>query len=365
MNPPARLLVRGVNWLGDAVMTTPALLRLREALPDTHLALLTAAKLADLWHDHPALDSVVPFSPGESVLAVARRLRPLAFDTALILPNSTRAALECCLARIPRRWGHARPLRLGLLTDPVPPRPDSLRMRKPSLREIRRRLEGSAPKSDIPATAHHTLDYLHLVGHLGARTVPLPPRLHVDPSEIAVARQRFGIEEGPFWLGLNPGAEYGPAKRWPADRFAAVARELASVAPVRWLLLGGPADRGLTARIANEVPGSLDCAGRTTLRELMALLAGCRLLLTNDTGPMHLAAALGIPVVVPFGSTSPELTGPGVPGDPRHRLLRAGVACAPCFLRECPIDFRCLTGITTATVAAEILGILPSNPAPR
>lgn len=365
MNRPARLLVRGVNWLGDAVMTTPALLRLREALPDTHLALLTAAKLADLWHDHPALDSVIPFHPGESVLAVARRLRPLAFDTALIFPNSTRSALECCLARIPRRWGHARPLRLGLLTNPVPPRPDSFRMRKASLREIRRRLEGAAPKLDIPASAHHTLDYLHLAGRLGAQTAPVPPQLHVAPREMAAARQRFGLDEGTLWLGLNPGAEYGPAKRWPAERFAVVARELASVARARWLLFGGPADRGLTARIAAEVPGALDCAGRTTLRELMALLAGCRLLLTNDTGPMHLAAALGTPVVVPFGSTSPELTGPGVPGESRHRLLRAGAPCAPCFLRECPIDFRCLTGITPARVVAEILGLLESPPAPR
>jgi heptosyltransferase-2 len=104
----------------------------------------------------------------------------------------------------------------------------------------------------------------------------------------------------------------------------------------------------------------VDLAGRTSLRELMAVLRACRLLLTNDTGPMHVAAALDVTVVVPFGSTSPELTGPGLPGDPRHRLVRSDAACTPCFLRECPIDFRCLLGITAERVAAEVLDALPA-----
>jgi heptosyltransferase-2 len=166
------------------------------------------------------------------------------------------------------------------------------------------------------------------------------------------------------WLALNPGAEYGPAKRWPAERFAAVARTVQESGLGRWVLLGGRNDQPVTAAIRAQLDSALDLAGRTTLRELMAVLAATRLLLTNDTGPMHVAAALGLPIVVPFGSTSPELTGPGQPGDPLHRWVRAGAACSPCFLRECPIDFRCMLDIRIETVTAavrEILGTIPSR----
>ena len=148
-------------------------------------------------------------------------------------------------------------------------------------------------------------------------------------------------------LGLNPGAEYGPAKRWPAGSFAAVTHEVSRRMPdCLWLAFGGPGDRALCddiARLAGD--RVLNLAGRTSLRELMALLKLCRVVLTNDSGPMHVAAALGTPVVVPFGSTSPALTGPGLPGDPSHQLLTAAVPCSPCFRRTCPIDFRCMTGI--------------------
>src|SRR5882672_3181826 len=130
-----------------------------------------------------------------------------------------------------------------------------------------------------------------------------------------------------------------------------------------WLLFGGSADAPLTAKVAEALHVSrftfYDLAGKTSLRELMALLKTCRVVLTNDTGPMHLAAALGTPVVVPFGSTSPELTGPGLPGDPHHRLLKSDAACSPCFLRECPIDFRCLNGIGVERVVAAVMDTMP------
>ena len=359
---PRRLLVRGVNWLGDAVMTTPALLRLRAALPGTRILLVTAAKLADLWPAHPAVDEVVTFSPGEGLWSLGRRLRALDCDTALVLPNSPRSALECRLAGIPRRIGYARPWRNWLLTDRVPARPEATRMRKPSVEAIHEKLaaaERGAPPAPLPpSTAHHTHEYLHLVAALGASADPLPPQLVVRPDEIHRAREKFGLEAKATWLALNPGAEYGPAKRWPVERFAGVAAQVQEARAVRWLLLGGPNDRAATAAIQPRLKNAIDLAGRTTLRELMAVLAGVRLVLTNDTGPMHVAAALGIPVVVPFGSTSIELTGPGLPGEPRHRLLRAGVACAPCFLRECPIDFRCMGQLTVEHVTAAALEVL-------
>ena len=156
---------------------------------------------------------------------------------------------------------------------------------------------------------------------------------------------------------MNPGAEYGPAKRWPAEKFAVVAREISKqVGHCGWLLFGGVKDFRTCNEIARMIGGNArNLAGHTTLRELMALLKICRVVVTNDTGPMHVAAALGTPVVVPFGSTSPELTGPGLPGDPAHQLIKSTAPCSPCFLRECPIDFRCMTGIRSHQIVTAVM----------
>jgi len=166
-----------------------------------------------------------------------------------------------------------------------------------------------------------------------------------------------------LFLGLNPGAEYGPAKRWPAENFAVVAREVSrKIGNCVWLAFGGPGDEEVCSRIARLAGSSvLNLAGKTSLRQLMALLKLCRVVLTNDTGPMHIAAAVGTAVVVPFGSTSPELTGPGLPGDTRHRLIQSAVPCSPCFRRVCPIDFRCMTGITPGRVAEAVLQAIASE----
>jgi ADP-heptose:LPS heptosyltransferase len=370
--------VRGVNWLGDAVMTTPALLRLRERFPDAHIALLTPKKLRELWRDHPALDEVVSFEPGETLFSVARRLRAGRFDTALVLPNSPRAALETWLARIPRRVGYARPWRSPLLTHPLPTRPGHVPMRKRSAREIQRlvaatpdapprpRSESDAPRAALAASAHHIHEYLHLASALGANPDPVAPLLRVRDDEVASAKARFGLEhEQRPVLALNPGAEYGPAKRWPAERFIAAAREIQRRTGCVWLVLGGATEAALAQEIVTALgaPETMarNLAGQTTLRELMAVLKAARVLLTNDTGPMHVAAALGTPVVALFGSTSSELTGPGLPGDPRHRVLRGAAPCAPCFRRICPIDFRCMTRLGTETVVAAVMDILQTR----
>lgn len=433
--PPRRILIRGVNWLGDAVMTTPALLRLREKFPDAHITLLTPEKLADLWKHHPAVDDVISFSGDEGLLHIATRLRAeslrrflgshearreagrtayqeaamvggtlaqgianvaqevskatidaakearkQAFELALVLPNSPRSALEVFLARIPQRIGYARPWRNFFLTQTVAARAEAVKMRKRSVAEIKQLVAADVSRQQTSASpggtasrvglvsrvlthtatsAHQIHEYLHLAAAVGANPEPLPPQLFVIPEEIEAARKKFGLEEisGPI-LGLNPGAEYGPAKRWPVERFIAAAREIQKRTHCVWLLFGGKSDVGLTGQItaalrASRIPHH-DFAGQTTLRELMALLKLCRVLLTNDTGPMHVAAALGTPVVVPFGSTSPELTGPGLPGDPRHHLLKSDAPCSPCFLRQCPIDFRCLQGIGVEQVVAAV-----------
>ena len=356
--------MRGVNWLGDAVMTTPALLRLREKFPTAHITLLGPDKLAALWPHHPAVDATISFAAGESILAVGQKLRAGKFDLALVLPNSPRAALEVWRAGIPQRIGYARPWRNWSLTQAVAPRADAVKMRKRSVNEIRRLIAGGKIgnwKLEIGnSKAHHIHEYLNLAAALGANAEPLAPQLFVAPEEIEAAKIKFGLDKiSQPVFGLNPGAEYGPAKRWPVEKFISAAKAIQQRTNCAWILFGGKNDQPLTARIESEIRNSQfavrNLSGQTSLRELMALLKLCRVVLTNDTGPMHVAAALGTPVVVPFGSTSAALTGPGWPGDPRHRLLLTDAPCAPCFRRECPVDFRCLNGLAVERVVAAVL----------
>ena len=336
---PKRILVRGVNWLGDAVMSTPGLQRLREAAPDSEITLLTQAKLADLFHGYPHVDDVMTFEAGEGVFSVARRLREKCFELAYVFPNSHRSALEAHLARIPQRIGYGR---RWLLTRSFP-RPAG-RMRKRSTAEIKALIAGNAGRETFPEAAHHVHHYLGLIPGSWC-----PPRLYVSDDEVNEARKRLPDQK--LWLGLNPGAEYGPAKRWPVERFIEAANRLQKKLNCGWILFGGANDKTLTAQIAGACPNAIDLAGKTTLRELSALFRCCKVVLTNDTGPMHLAAAVGVPVVVPFGSTSAELTGP-----PAGAIV-GNVPCAPCFRRECPIDFRCMRSIEVDQVVQETLKV--------
>ena len=361
---PRRILVRGVNWLGDAVMTTPALMRLREKFPAAHITLLTHEKLRDLYLHHPALNETISFNKDEGLFALGRRLRIGKFDLALVLPNSPRSAMEVWLARIPRRIGGEWPWRNWFLTDAILARAGAVKMHKRTEAEVRDLIsEQPSTLNPQPTTApasHHIHQYLHLVAALGADGSALPPMLAVTEEEIADAKKKFDLENiaAPIFA-LNPGAEYGPAKRWPAEKFIAAAREIQKRTNCHWLILGGKADvqtaETIASSIGNRQSAIGNVAGRTSLRELMALMKLSRVLLTNDTGPMHVAAALGTPVVVPFGSTSPELTGPGMPGDLRHRLLKSDAPCSPCFLRECPIDFRCMNGIGVERVVEAVI----------
>lgn len=358
---PEKILVRGVNWLGDAVMTTPALQRLREARPHARIDLLTPEKLAGLWQGHPAIDGVIAFADDEPVTRVAGRLRRGSFDKALILPNSPRSALEAFLARIPVRIGYARRWRSVLLTHPVPSRPGAVAMHKRSAADVRRRVREGCARETFPASAHHAHEYLRLAVELGGNPAPVAPLLHVAENEVADALQKLGIARDRPVLALNPGAEYGPAKRWPAERFVDAAVRIHEATPCRWVVLGGPGDVPLAGAMAASLAGRLgpsavvNLAGRTTLRELCAVLKASALLLTNDSGPMHVAAALGTPLVVPFGSTSPELTGPLAAVEARSHVVLGEAECAPCFRRECPIDFRCMQSIGVDDVVAAAL----------
>jgi heptosyltransferase-2 len=215
--------------------------------------------------------------------------------------------------------------------------------------------------------AHHLHNYLHLAEALGASPEALEPRIYITANEAAEVRARFGITGKNLLLGLNPGAEYGSAKRWPLERFVETAVLVQGKHDVEWLIFGGKGDAGpagelestLRARASESKVRNL--AGQTSLRQLAVLASQCGVVLTNDTGPMHVAAAAGSRVVVPFGSTSPELTGPGLPGGSRHALLTGQAACAPCFRRECPIDFRCMTSLHPDVLAGRILRLIDED----
>ncbi len=375
----ARIVVRGVNWLGDAVMSTPALLRLREAYPQAHIALITPTKLAELWRHHPAVDAILDFEPGEGPFAIARRVRAEQCELGLVLPNSFQSTLELWWAGVPVRVGYAGQMRTWLLTRAVAARPGAVQMRKRSARQVRQlvrkgKWDGRNPQFESESRdpqAHHIYQYLHLVAQLGGHPAPIAPQLFVTEAETEAVRDRFRLPSTPDRpiFALNPGAEYGPAKRWPVGQFIAAAREIQTQAHCCWVILGSGHDAALVQQIVAGLepsparteprtrpdPAVINLAGATSLRELCAVLKASRLLLTNDTGPMHVAAALGTPVVALFGSTSPELTGPGLPGDPRHQILRIRVPCAPCFLRRCPIDFRCLARLEVAEVVSAVL----------
>jgi lipopolysaccharide heptosyltransferase II len=372
---PWKIVIRSVNWLGDAVMSMPALQRLRKARPGDRICILTHEKLAELWRLHPAIDQVVPFSKDQGIWSTARALRAGEFDIALLFPNSFRSALEPFLARIKSRIGYAGNRRSFLLTHSVPRRAAEVPTRKRSTAEIHELVRSGIPgpqRIALSAKSHHIYHYLELTKELGAVTEPEPPTLAISEADRDAFISKFSLQDArgaalPI-VGLNPGAEYGPAKRWPVEYFAQAALQIFGEIPALFLLFGSTADQTLTRQIADALsaasavkrPSFVDLAGRTSLRELATGLSLCSVLLTNDTGPMHLATAVGTRVIVPFGSTAPELTAPGLPGDRRNVILRSNAPCSPCFRRECPIDLRCLTAIQPELASSQMRNSLTS-----
>ncbi len=327
---PFRMVIRSSNWLGDAIMSVPAVRAIKRGRPDAHVTILAPAKLADVWKRVPEVDDVITFAPEDNVFAVARKLRAN-FDAAIIFPNSLRTALEPWLAGIPRRVGYPGHRRRWLLDQPF-----IEKKKKPH----------TAPP---PHQVHH---YLALAKFVGAEVTK------TDAVLAPKVRASRTANPTPI-IGVCPGAEYGPAKRWPAERFAEVLKTVHAQVPVEWKLFGVAKDREIAdAVVAAAVVPVTDLVGKTTLDELMDQLATCDLLLTNDTGTMHLAAFLGVPTVAIFGSTEPNLTGPLGDG---HRVIHHQVPCSPCFLRECPLDFRCMDAVKVEEVAQTVLAKLPNR----
>lgn len=316
-----RLVLRAPNWIGDVVLSLPALRDLKRNFPDARLDVLARPWVAPLYEALPEVAGVV-LSRG--IRADAAALRG-SFDVGVLFTNSFGTALSLALAGVPERWGYATEARGALLTRRAWP-PDATRGRS------------------------QVYYYRAMLAGVGLQVSASPDAaLRCPDAWSRQAAERLG--DGPV-IGVNPGAAYGSAKRWVPARYAAAAERLAAERGARIALLGGAGERPLADAIAGALrKPPVDLCGRTTLPELVGVLSRLDLLLTNDSGPMHLAAALGTPLVAVFGPTDWRETAPVGPG--ARSLVREDVECAPCMLRECPIDHRCMTRVSVDRVVEE------------
>ena len=334
-----KILIRGTNWIGDVVMSLPAVSAVRHSFPRARICVLAKPWVADLYRSCPDVDDVIIFqSPGRhdgvgGKVRLARELRGEEFDLALLLQNAIEAALITWRARIPMRAGYDSDCRGLLLTHAV--------RRTRAIRRI------------------HQIDYyLAMVRALGCSVAGREIRLAPDDAACAAADKilaGYGIDRRDTLIGIAPGASYGPAKMWFPDRFAAVADRMADDFSARVVLFGSAGDRERAKHVQRHAKRDLiNLAGETGLNEAMALISRCGLFISNDSGLMHLAGALDVPLIAIFGSTNPVTTSP--PGE-RSRILYKGVSCSPCLKKECPTDFRCMDLIQTDDVydAAERL----------
>lgn len=319
-----KILVRGTNWIGDVIMSLPAVSSVRRTFPRARIAVLAKPWVADLYRACPDVDDVIVFqSPGVhgglgGKIRLAGQLREEGFDLALLLQNAIEAALIAWRAHIPLRAGYDSDCRGPLLTHSVH-----------RTRAIRR--------------VHQINYYLEMVRALGFTAEGNGIHITVDDGARAAAERilgGYGIQGNDILIGIAPGATYGPAKMWFPERFAAVADRLADEFSTRVVLFGSGGDREQTERVRRHATHALiNLAGETTLREAMALITRCALFISNDSGLMHLAGALGVPLVAIFGSTNPATTSP--PGD-RSRIIHKDIPCSPCLKKECPADFACM-----------------------
>ncbi len=332
---PKKIMVRATNWIGDAVMSLPAIEALNVRFPEAEIVVVAKPWVSELYQHHPGVSRQIVYdAAGEhrgtgGFLKLVQALREEGFDAAILFQNAFQAAFMAWCARIPVRIGYARDGRSSLLNEAV---------------------EVISPA----ACGHQVYYYLQLLFRSGLIDKPEPVgevHLHLADSErrgAARQLQTLGLGGRRYLVGICPGASFGPAKRWLPERFANLADRLIDALGADVLIFGSPAESALAEEVAQVMEHTpVLVAGKTTLREFMALLARCQLVITNDSGPMHLAAALDLPLLAIFGSTNERETGPI---GHRLRIIKHPVACSPCGLRECPIDFRCMTGVSVDTV---------------
>ncbi len=313
-----RLLIRSTNWIGDAVMTTPAVRAIRKNFPDARISILTKPWVAPVFSNSPYVDNLLIYGDAgkhkglSGKLRLARELKEYRFDAAILLQNAFEAALITFFAGIPCRIGYNTDARAFLLTHSVPCTPQIKKM-------------------------HQTGYYLGILQGIGLKTDGLGLDLVVDKKyqkRAAEILEEHGISMSDRLVGINPSATFGPAKQWFPERYAGLSDKIHEILGARILLFGGPGDRELGRKISkmmNYPP--VDLSGKTDLGEAIALISMCNLFITNDSGLMHVAAALDIPLIAIFGSTNPVTTGPkGL----NSRIVRIPVECSPCLKPKCP-----------------------------
>jgi heptosyltransferase-2 len=318
------ILVRSTNWIGDVVMTLPAIAAVRKTLPEATISVLAKPWVAELYHICPDVNDVILFkSPGAhdglaGKFRLAAELKKKKFDAVILLQNAIEAAIISHLAGIPVRAGYNSDGRGFLLTHSV--------QRTRNIRKV------------------HQIDYyLEMVKSLGFESAGRDVRLRTGEDHDGIAEdllRRYEIESGGLLAGMAPGATYGPAKMWFPDRFARVADRLIEDFGARVLLFGSRADQSVTDSVCRYASHPLtNIAGRTTLKEAIALITRCGIFISNDSGLMHVAGALGIPTIAIFGSTNSITTSPV--GE-RSIVITKAVDCSPCLKKTCPTDFRCM-----------------------
>ena len=327
-----RILVRGVNWVGDTILTYPAVQRLKASFPRCHLAILVQDSLVDLWKTFPYVDEVIPFPAKKrwgnlsEDLRLGLALMKRKFDLAVILPRSFRSAYQISLARIPVRVGYRGEGRSFLLTHGVRRTEEALHV-------------------------HRILYYQRLMEAFGIDEGLHAPKVFLRDEDRSRAEEKLkglGILDGRLLIGMNPGATYGLAKCWSPERFGELGKRLVEKWNASILLFGKAEEKSTAQEILRQLgEGGYDLTGKTDLLQLAAILKRCQLLVTNDTGTMHVATAVGTPVVAIFGPTDPIATGPWGEG---HRVVKKEVSCSPCLKRICPTDHRCMRNISVDEV---------------
>ncbi len=336
-----KILIRVPNWIGDAVMSLPAITAIGNSFKNAEIFILARSWVSPIYINNPYVDRIVEYRSGDIHKGIMGRMKLIGemkkegFDAAFLLQNAFDAALIAFLARIPIRVGYATDLRGFLLTHPIK-NPGKKRM-------------------------HHMHYYLEMLrkSNIVDVTNCNYPAIHLMEEEYRWADQFLsmnGIDTEKSVIGINPGASYGPAKRWFPERFAGAAEELSQILNASVILFGSKEDGEVCRKISENLRcRNIDLSGKTNLRELISIISRCTLFITNDTGPMHIASALNIPVVAIFGSTDPDLT---APVGNHVSIVRKKVECAPCFERYCRRNFECMDNINVSDVVKASLSLL-------
>ncbi len=333
-----RILIRATNWVGDVVMTMPALEAIRKNFPGSSITVIAKPWVMSLYENHPAVDKVIHFKKGRGYLAdffelirVIGLIRRQTFDLAILFQNAIEAALLAYFGGVRFRVGYNTDGRGIFLTNRI-------------------------IRSDEILKAHHIEYYLYILRAMGWEAINRDPTVHVSEEYVKKARMLLNskrIKPEDFLIGFSPGAIFGEAKRWPVDRFA----KIGNWAVERWnskvLVMGSRKEKKICDLLSYSMNhSSFNLCGQTTLAEAIGFISQCDFFVTNDSGLMHIAAALGVPTLAIFGSTDPLATGPR---GPKTRIVKHEIECAPCLKPVCPKDFRCMLSIEPEEVWKEMV----------